>query len=381
MALQISRKGKLYVVAEGAYNGAGPTFASADAVRHLDVGFAYDAFNRVNSQEKKQSPGQVVRFDRPVSASLERLNALLRPSGTLNTLPEASEIFEAAFGSKRNTTLSTTVASGGAAGGATLASGAGLAVGDAVLVTVSAIKYVVILDSVAGAVVTWSPDLPGVPSNGAAVKACLTYALTTDLALSLALYHILPNFSRLLTGAGIDKFAIKVNANEEGTFSASGPAAKQIATGLPSPPAAFTSVGNNPPSGLTGGLRIGTGTYLHKNFSVDLTNNLKVRNQEANNDGLPTEIYRDGRREVMLSLDAFAETQATIYDLAVAGTPVKVLRQVGRTEGNIWAVYCPAVEWKVPDTTDGDNPADWAFKGHAYESSIDANDELRLVLA
>src|SRR5262245_10308207 len=125
MSLNIGRKGRLYVVEEagtGGGNGAGygqvqdgtngsnTLSAAARGIRHTDFKATYDPFNRVNSPEKKTSPGQVVVFDRRVTAGLGSLAALLRPSGTLNTVPEGDPVFKAAFGSKTNITLSTTIA-------------------------------------------------------------------------------------------------------------------------------------------------------------------------------------------------------------------------------------------------------------------------------
>lgn len=383
MSLQISRKGKLYIKKEASYNETGITPASADAVRHIDFGMTYDPFNKVTSQEKKQSPGAATRFTRQPSASWDLRQALIRPSGTLNTVPEADEIFEAAFGSRTNVTLSTTVASGGGATGATLTSTTGLVVGGPLAITQGGLIHIVIIQTLPGAnAVTWLPALPsGTLANASVVKSAIKYVLTTDLAISLGLYHILSNFSRLGLGAGVDKLTLKVQANEEGMLSASGPMAQQLTAGLPAAPGAFTTVGGNPPSGITGALRIGSGAYLHKSIQFDLANALAVRNVEANTDGLPTELYREGRREVGIALQAFAETEATIYDLAEAGTLSTLMRQVGRTEGNIWAVWCPNVEWKVPGTSDGDGPADWDIKGTALESSVDANDEISLIFA
>jgi len=402
MSLQIGRKGRLYVVKEAGTaggngagygqvqdgaNGSNTLSAAARGMRHTDVKFSYDPFNRVNSPEKKTSPGQVLTFDRRVTAGLGSLAGLVRPSGTLNTVGESDPIFEAAFGSKRNTTLSTTVASGGAVSGATLTSAGTLAVNDPVLITCpDGKKRVRFLTSVAGAVVAWAPNLPTgqQPANGAAVKGGLVYQLTTDLAVSLALLHCFPNFRRELRGVGVDKFTLMLDANLEPTFTASGPAAdEKTDAAAVADPTSFTQVGGNPPSGLVGDTLIGNTAYLIKKAQIDLTNGLKVRNDEygANSDtGIATELFRDGRRPIGLSLDAFAETAATLHDLAKAGTPASFFNQTGRTEGNIVATYTPKVDWKVPDTDEPEGAASWSFKGTALESADGANDEYFLAL-
>ena len=114
----------------------------------------------------------------------------------------------------------------------------------------------------AGTTLTWAPALPSSILNGESVKGCIGYRPTTDLAASLAFFHVLTNFRRLVLGGVVDRFGMKFGHNVEPMFSASGPAARQLTTGLPSTPAAFTTVGGNPPSGLIGELLIGATPYL-----------------------------------------------------------------------------------------------------------------------
>jgi hypothetical protein len=401
MALNIGRKGRLYVVKEaGSLGGNGAGYgqvqngasasntlsAAAKAMRHIDFKAGFDPFNRVNSPEKKTSPGQVAIFDRRVMASLGSLVGLARPSGTINTLPELDPVFEAAFGAKTNVVLSTTIAVGGAGTTTadTLTSGAGLAIGDGLLFVCpdgkKRVRFLVTINTGNG-VATWAPALPAALTDGAAVKACLTYKLTTDLAISLAFLHVFTGFRRELRGAGIDKLALALDANSEPQFTASGPAAdhKSDAAAV-ADPTTFTQVGGNPPSGLVGDTLIGDTSYLIKKAGLDLTNGLKVRNEEygANADSaIASELYRDGRRAIGVSLDAFVETAATLYDLAKAGTTSSFFSQTGRTEGNIIAVFAPKVNWSgVPDTDEPEGAASWSAKGVGLESVDGANDEL-----
>jgi hypothetical protein len=242
------------------------------------------------------------------------------------------------------------------------------------------VNYVRILQTVAGAVVTWAPALPTAAQVGDTVKGCITYKLTgTDGVPTIALQHHLTNFSREMLGIGIDKLALTFDGTEEAKFTASGPARTQN-TPSPAAPGSFTTVGGNPPTGMAGDLYIGDLAYLHTNLGVELTNALAARNVEAGTT-LPTEVYRNGRREVALTLEAFTETEATLYDFAEAGTYKSMLRQNGRTQGNIVAVWCPKVDWKVADTSSDDEAAKWSFTGMALESADAANDELTLVLA
>jgi hypothetical protein len=387
--LQISRQGQLYRVIEGSYGAASPSFAAGDAIRHLNFLAPFDPKNREHNPEKKTSPGRFSRFDRRETGTFS-LEAMLRPSGTLNTLPECAEELQAAFGTQRNVTLATTVSSGGTVSGATLASGAGLAIGDSVLITCpDTKKRVRRLASVAGAVVTWAPQLPAgqQPANGAAVKAGISYALSTVLTTSLAYAHYLKKtdltagLSRLVLGAGADKLALTFDANGEPRFTVSGPAKNMGTAGAQ--PGSFTMVGGNPPSGLIGELALGTGVPVTSNrllkLAFDLTNGLKVRN-ESYGFSSGEELFRVGRRDITCMLDCRVEDQTAIYDLSMAGTNTAVHLQTGFTEGNILAVYAPNVEFKVPDTDDGDEEANWPFKGVALESAIDGNDELWLAI-
>lgn len=378
-----ARKGQLYVGAEGTFKTA-PSFSATDALRHISFTPTRSPFNRVNSPEKKQSPGTVTRFDRRETAAWN-LEALLRPSGTINTVCEADDIFTAAFGSKSNVSLSTTVEASPSptSTSATVASATGLAVGQAVLITVSGVKYVRFLTAVATNALTWAPALPSAPASGGAVKGCCTYKLTTDLAISLAFAYYLysdTTHSRLVKGAVVDKFGLAFNGNDEPRFTASGPAAT-MTTPAASKPAAFTAVGTqNPPSGLTGALYIGATPYKFKKLDIEIANGMALRD-DVYGESSPTEILPRDRRVITLALDAAVGDESVIYDNAESGTPLAVMKQAGFTEGNIVAIYAPKVDFEQPDQDDGDGVPTWPFKGVCLESTDSANDELVLALA
>jgi len=379
MSIQSGRRGKVFLKEEAVY-GVAEVLAATNFMRHINVNFGWDPFARVTSPERKESPGPVNRFDRRSDASLKTLEGLIRPSGTLNTLPECSPVLKAGFGSVRNVTLSTTVSVGtGTVNGATLASAAGLAKKDAVLITAGGTKHVRFLTSVVGNVVTWAPALPSAPADGAAVKGCITYLLTTDLAISLDILHAYPAFKRELLGTGIDSLNLEFDGTEAARFTANGPAKEQLTPGQATPGAA-TEVGGNPPTGMVGDLRVGANAYKHTNFVAEISNGLEVRHSEAGTDR-PTELFRKDRREVKIKLDAFAEDETAIYDQTETGANLVVLRQNGRTEGNIVAIYAPRVEFKPAETSDGEDEVRWAFEGMALESADGENDELILAIA
>lgn len=385
--LQIGRQGQLYVAAESTYNTS-PTLLATHALRHKDVKIDYDNFNRRTILEKKQSPGinTAARTAQRKTAAYT-LQAILRPSGTLNTLPECSPVLEAAFGSKTNVTLSTTVSSGGAVGGATLASTTGIVVGDFLLITCPdgnrRLRQILTLPG--GNAVTWGPNLPSgqQPATSAAVKACTTYKLTSGLALSLTLAHYLKftdgtaGRQRLLTGAVVDKLALDFDANEDPMFTASGPGAQVVDAG--SQPGGFTMVGGQPPSGLTGDLLIGNTALKFLKLGIEISNGMWLRNDEYGV-ATATEAFRRGRQSVTLSLDTRAETDATLYDLAQAGTNGGLFMQTGYTEGNCLAIRCPQVEFPVPDQTDPDEVVPDSYKAMALESADAALDMIYLAL-
>jgi len=502
MALNIGRQGKLFGIIETGGYGTTQAITAANALRHIDFQASYDPFSRVGSEEKKTSPGKVTVFNRRPTAALGSLAGLLRPSGTLNTVPECSPVLEAGFGSKVNVTLATAIgvpvptcallpaeaglvesgahyykvvfmvgalhslpsahsliittdaghgkvtvtipkgptgttgrqvfrteadadpevaanyklvgaevanntdatfadnfadASLGAVapttddtttlltatGGYVLAAGT-LAVGDAILITHGGKKYARFITAIATTNLAWAPPLPAAVVTASVIKAGITYKLTTANAVALALFHYLSGYKRELRGVGIDKLALAFDANLEPRFTASGPAQRMLTDAATvAEPGGFTTVGGNPPSGIIGDCYIGSTAYLVKKSDVEIANALKLRNEEygsAADDGLASELYREGRRGINVSVDAFVETAATLHDLAIAGTQASFFKQTGRTEGNIVACYAPKVDWKVPDMSSGDAAADWAFKGEALESADGMNDELYLAL-
>jgi hypothetical protein len=380
--LVLGRKGQLFVGTESPY-GTPPTLLATHALRHINFKPTRNPFGRANSEEKKQSPGAVTRFDRRETAGWS-LDALLRPSGTLNTLAESDGILVAGFGSKTNVTLSTTVeaAPSPTATGATLASVTGLVVGDAILITVGSVKYVRWITAIATLAVTWAPALPAAPSAGAAVKGGTTYKLTTDLAISLALAHYLSTdttHSKIVKGAVVDQLGFQFGGNDEAKFTASGPA-KTVTTPAPTKPGAFTTVGTqNPPSGLTGRLDVSAAAYKFKKLDAQIVNGLELRMDEYGT-ASASEILPRGRRTVTLALDAAVGDEAPIYDNAESGTPIPVALQTGFTEGNIIGIYAPLVDFEVPDQDDGDGVPTWPFKGVCRESADGANDELKLAM-
>lgn len=387
MAIDFGRTELLWLKKEVAY-GTEETLAAANAVRFNAFGRDHQPKNRTNAPEKNASPGRFRRFDRKPATSGTGLAFNVQPSGTLNTLPEHDPVYEAAFGTKTNVTLATTVSAAPAptVGGCTVSSAGTLAVGDAVLITVTgqAGPFVRMLTGVAGAALTWDPDLPAAPTSGDALKGTLTYKLITAPPPSLTALHAYPSARReVLIGWGMDTLAFALDANAEILVTAGGPAKTLKSTAAAqAAPGSSTFVGTqNPPSGITDAYTMIDDTvYLTKSMTVDLANALSLRNTEY---GvlLSTEQNRSGIREVNMTLDAWSETEGTLKDKAEAGTIVSVLNQTGKTQGNIAALYLPRVDFGYPSWDDPDAETTWSFPGAALEGTQGANNELKLIFA
>lgn len=387
---QPGKRSQLFVGEETSY-GVQPTLATSHFMRHISAALDFDPYNRVYTPEKKAAPGQYVIFDRRGTAA-GNVEGLIRPSGTINTVPECTSILKAAFGSIVNTALSTTVASGGgssAVSGVTLTSAAGQAVGNPLLITCpdgkKRVRFTATVNTGTGAV-TWVPQLPAGqgPSNGAAVKAGILYKLTSANAISLFLarYTLQADFTaglgELLTGWMVDRLALNFDWQEEPRFTASGPA--QLKADAGSNPGTV-QVGTNPPTAITGEAMISNTPIKLMKLAFELTNGLIARSDQLG-DAYPTEAYRMGSRDISLGLDMYGENdfKTAIYDVAMAGTLATVFHQVGFTEGKIIGVYAPRVEFKPPTVNVPDGAVMWPFKGRVLEGTEDANNELWLGL-
>src|SRR5205085_12564869 len=89
---QIGRLGKVYAAKETVAYGTAATFASAEAIRHINAQLNFSN-NRVESQERFSDPSLRDKWTRRQTSNFV-LGGLLYPSATLNTLPDLAELFE-----------------------------------------------------------------------------------------------------------------------------------------------------------------------------------------------------------------------------------------------------------------------------------------------
>lgn len=377
---QIGRLGKIYAAKESTY-GTAATFASTDAIRHLSAALNFSK-NRVPSQERFADPSLRSKWTRRDTANF-LLGGILYPSGVLNTLPDMTDLFECGLGSLRNVTLSTTISSGSTTTGATLASGAGLAVGDAVLINVTTgspatgrvLRW---LTSVAGAVVTWDPPLPQAAAVSDTVKGCITYSLATALPNALTIGHYLTSISKQVNGGVIEQCKLTFDANNEVLWEVTGPGKTRLATAQ-SAPGSFTVVGTTPPSGLVGSLRFGSVAAEFMKLEIVIGNSMRLADFVFGTSSA-TDFFRNNKRTVACNITAMLTDSTTLMSAAENATDNNAFCvQCGQTEGSIIGAYGPNLDIDVPDMPDGEETLELTFNGTA--KGVTGNDEFRLAIA
>jgi hypothetical protein len=387
---QVGRLSRLLVSEESTY-GTAATLLATHAMRHLEFTDQYSPFNRVNSPEKKQSPGVMNRFDRRVTAGFNLSSAYMRPSGVVATAPECNLLFKHGMGTVRLGTGNTTFASALSTTGGTVqaAQGATFQVGEGIVITIAsggnAGVYVRVITAIASDALSWAPALPGAPAVADTVKAAVTYRLASTIANSVTFSRYLPDISFQILGGVVDKLKVMFGNNDEPKFSASGPAQKRL---RPSPAIpGFTTVGGNPPSGLTGGLLIGSQAHKFLALNIEVDNGLQLQNEDFGST-LASGFYQPGRRNITFGLntrvtDLTAAAQNVAYTNAEGGTDFTLFAQCGSVAGNIVAIYSPRAEFvDPPDTPDGDGALQWSYKGILKETvSGSGNDELTVIFS
>lgn len=254
-------------------------------------------------------------------------------------------------------------------------------------------------------------------------KAAAVYRLTTNVTTSLAVLHALDEWQRVVTGVGINSFALNFDSNEEPRFTASGPARdyyfreRARGTGVikgpnsendafvpgyahpTSPLGSFTppNIDLNPPSGLDGRLfvgdqgSVGSSEILFKKMDFTIENAYMLRNTEYGK-SIASELYRSGRRAVSGSLEAYLDGsqpewfRRSIVDIngpnaSLVRSNASVLIQTGSVKGNMIGVYMPRMEVTNPQQDDPEEAVSWTFNIMALENTRDGNDEMELVFA
>lgn len=388
MSQQIGRTGQVYAKENAGTYGDAVVFAATDAVKHLNF-VPRKSLNRSNSLERKGTPGLADRFSRHIEAGYT-LEAYLSPSGTIQTAPNARVLLKHGFGTERVGTLTTTVVAGsGLVGGAELTSVTGLAAGDMVLITCTGGatpgRYARVITSLAGADVTWAPDLPQAPADLDTVKQGVTYRLANTLpAGGFNIGRYLESLNWELKGAVVEKLSLMFDGNDECKFAASGPA-QDLEKPAQAKPGAFTTVGS-PVTGISGYLYKDDTAIKAVKFNFEINNIEELINDSFGADRAE-DHYRGGRRDITVSLEQRLLSSADLYDLAATPTDLSIMAQAGKTEGRIVAVYAPRVELDIPEVPDDDGAIKPSYKGVCKETlagldgaSTGGNDEIILGL-
>jgi hypothetical protein len=382
MTYDIGRVGQVLIAEEATY-GVTPSLLATMALRHLNIGFAYNPKNRVNSDEKKASPGRKQRFDRATTAGLNLKSAYLRPSGTIQTIPECHLLLKHGLGAVTIGTLTTTVASATSSTVFTVQAGQGanVAIGEFVSVRRAANANIPEVRKVVAKAtdqLTVSPALGGTPAAADTVKAGITYTLATNISKSISAVHYLTDITRVVKGAVIDQLTLNFDRNNEVTLAVTGPGQT---LGTPASSPGFTTVGaQNPPSGLLGGLLINGTAYKFLKAQLVLKNNLTLVNENYGT-SQAEDFYRNGFRDISFTFDARVTDDVSVYTIAKNVTSFEFFMQTGQTEGNIVAVYAPNAEFSMaPDFNDDNGAMSYPFAGVMTESAAAGNDEISIGL-
>ncbi len=232
------------------------------------------------------------------------------------------------------------------------------------------------------------------PQAGAVLDTTIGYSLATTLpSVSFYDYWDPANaVSRLITGAGVDKFQIAVKGDVHSLYF-SGPAADVLdscsnifgvsgLTSFPIEPALSTFDYSIVPGELG---QVWLGSPLNQVFTltqaaIEIRNNLLVRNQEFGS-AYPRAIV-PGPREVISTFTLFAQAEsdtASLYAAAKARAPVSALLQLGKQQGQMMAIYLPNVVPELPLFDDAERYLLWEFKNNLAQGV--SNDEAYIAFA
>lgn len=232
------------------------------------------------------------------------------------------------------------------------------------------------------------------PSGGSPLNPTLTYGPATSLP-SVSIFDYwspATAVQRALTGAGVDRMKIKVNADyHEFEFAGEAKDLLDSATfssglaGLSSFPVepAVGGVDYNIIPGHIGQVWIGTSPtqfFTLTEAEIEIANNVDMRKREFGYAG-PTCIAA-GEREVGIKFRIYEKDDAAtlgLYQAAKNRTPISIMIQLGQSAGQLCGIYLPAVVPEVPEFDDRQPRLEWNFTLSAAQGSAD--DEIQIAFA
>ena len=242
--------------------------------------------------------------------------------------------------------------------------------------------------------ITVNAAFTGGLSEGTPLVPTVTYRLSNDLP-SVTLYDYWdPSdaISRIITGAGVDTFAIDVNGDYH-DLTYSGPAADILdnqtfvvgESGLAAfpeePP--ISSFDYSVVPGHLGQVWLGTPEsqfFTLTQASIEIKNNLAIRNREFGA-LIPTSLA-PGPREVLSNFTIFAQDSAAtigLYAAAKQRIPSSAMLQLGQQQGQMMGVFLPEVVPEMPVFDDSQTRLLWAFKNNVSQGVL--NDEIFIAFA
>jgi hypothetical protein len=232
------------------------------------------------------------------------------------------------------------------------------------------------------------------PTGGSPLNPTITYGPATNLPSVSIFDYWSPSTAvqRLLSGAGVDRMKIKVNADYH-EFEFAGDARELIdsttfasgAGGLSTYPTEPTVAGvdYNIIPGHIGQAWMGvspTKFYTLIDAEIEIKNNVDMRKREFGYAG-PTCIAA-GEREVGIKFRLYEKDDAAtleLYQAAKNRTPISIMIQLGQSAGQLCGVYLPAVVPEVPEFDDRQPRLEWNFSLCAAQGSND--DEIQIAFA
>ena len=229
------------------------------------------------------------------------------------------------------------------------------------------------------------------PSAGSPMGPTITYRLANDLPSASIFDYWDPAdaVQRVLTGAAVNKLAVKVNGDFH-EFAFSGPARDLVDSGsFQSGQAGLTDYPLEPVlspfnyaviPGHLGQAWLGNTPerfYSLTDAELVLDNNIDTRNREFGIEG-PSCISA-GRRTVSLDMSLYQhDDTATVglYQAAKQRSPISTMFQLGQQAGQLFGMYLKSVVPEVPEYDDSESRVQWKF--HNCRAPGTADDEVVL---
>ena len=382
----LSDANRFYVATENTYGIPAPV-----AAENRFAAFSFDCHQSMETSKRRDKTGSRTFLGNLTSATRSSFVVSSHlTSWDGNSQPSYSPLIQAAMGATPEVVDGLVVAAvSGSQMGTTIPHN--LTVGSAVS-NGSEIRFVVSVQDAEH--FTLNTPFSVSPGVGATFSTTVGFRLANELP-SVSIYDYwdpASAVSRLVTGAGVDKFEMNLRGDVH-EFRFSGPAADVLdsctsvfgVTGLSAFPA-------EPPqfpfqySIVDGQLgQVWLGSPLNQVFalteaSIEINNNLLLRNQEFGS-AHPMAIV-PGPRELVTNFTLFAQPDSftqSLYAASKVKTPISALVQLGQQKGQMMAIYLSSVVPEMPLFDDSEAYLLWEFKNSVGQGVL--NDEAYIAFA